>query len=125
MGIYGNRINGGVCKDKQNFSKSIKLLNKAIYIMPFKPLINLRTTTIAKAFFINAIVLSVIAACSIELRRYLDSIKETKKLSRLQKIIITISGTFFIGVIVYILARISFGFGGGMLDTQPFSKKLI
>ena len=93
--------------------------------MPFKPLINLRTTTIAKAFLINAIVLAVIAAGSIELRKYLDSIKETRKLSRFRKVIITISGTFFIGFIVYILARISFGFGGGMLDDQPFSKKLI
>jgi hypothetical protein len=93
--------------------------------MSFKPILNLRATTIAKAFLLNAIVLSIIAAGSIELRRYLDIRKETKGLTRLQKVIITISGTFIIGVAVYILARISFGFGEGLMATPPFSTKLI
>ena len=93
--------------------------------MPFNPILNLRATTITKAFFLNAIVLAIIAAGSIELRRYLDIRKETKGLSRFQKVIITISGTFLIGIIVDLLARILFGFGEGLLANQPFSNNLI
>jgi hypothetical protein len=93
--------------------------------MTFKPVINLRSTTIARAFFLNAIVLAIIAAASIELRKYLDIRKETKGLTRLQKMGITITGTFYIGLVIYILARLVLGFGEGLLAMPPFSKKLI
>ena len=37
---------------------------------------------------------------------------------------ITIFGTFFIGIFIYIIARLILGFGEGMLASKPFSKKL-
>lgn len=92
--------------------------------MSFKPILNLRATTIKKAFLLNAIVLAIIAAASIELRKYLDYIKETKGLSRVKKMYITIFGTFFIGLFIYIVARFLLGFGEGMLANKPFSQKL-
>jgi hypothetical protein len=92
--------------------------------MGFKPIINLRSTTIAKAFLLNAIVLAIIAAASIELRKYLDIRKETKGLTRLQKMGITITGTFWIGMLIYLIARLILGFGEGLLANRPFSKKL-
>ena len=93
--------------------------------MSFKPVVNLTATTIAKAFILNAVVLSIIAACSIELRNYLDIRKETKGLNRIQKMGITIAGTFIIGIFVYFVARLFLGFGEGLLAKPPFSKKLI
>ena len=93
--------------------------------MPFKPIINLRATTIAKAFVLNAVVLAIIAACSIELRNYLDVRKQTKGLTRFQKMGITMTGTFIIGFFVYVIARLLLGFGEGLLADPPFSKKLI
>ena len=92
--------------------------------MSFKPILNLRATTIRKAFLLNAIVLAIIAAGSIELRKYLDYIKETKGLNRIQKMSITIAGTFIIGMIIYLLARCFLGFGEGLLATKPFSNLL-
>jgi len=99
------------------FHKKIYL--DSIYIL------NLRATTIAKAFILNAVVLAIIAACSIELRNYLDVRKETKGLTRFQKMGITMVGTFIIGIFVYVMARLLLGFGEGLLANPPFSKKLI
>ena len=93
--------------------------------MSFKPIFNLRATTIKKAFLLNAIVLALIASLSIELRRYLDIRKETKSLTDIHKIIITMIGTFIIGIIIYIIIRYLFGFGEGLLASKPFSKYLI
>jgi len=93
--------------------------------MPFKPVLNLRATTIFKAFILNALVLAAIASMSIELRRYLEVRKETKGLTRLKKMGLTMLGTFFIGLIIYILARKLMGFGEGLLASPPFSKKLL
>jgi|Cruoilmetagenom7_1024161.scaffolds.fasta_scaffold488524_1 hypothetical protein len=102
----------------------VKKISLDLY-MPFKPVINLRATTIAKAFVLNATVLAIIAACSIELRNYLDIRKETKGLTRFQKMGITMMGTFIIGILVYLIARLLLGFGEGLLANPPFSKKLI
>jgi len=93
--------------------------------MAFKPLINMRATTIRKAFILNAIVLAAIATASIELRRYLDRRKETKGLSESQKFLITMIGTFLIGLIIYITVRGIFGFGEGLLASAPFAKRLL
>ena len=93
--------------------------------MSFKPLIDLRATTIKKAFFLNAVVLASIATFSIELRRYLDVRSETKGLTEINKVIITLIGTFFIGLIIYILTRLLFGFGEGLLGRSPFSKNFL
>jgi len=93
--------------------------------MAFNPVIDLRATTIAKAFLLNAIVLSAIAAISIELRGYLNVRKETKGLTELNKMMITMMGTFVIGFLIYLLARLTFGFGEGLLAAPPFSTRLI
>ena len=90
--------------------------------MRFKPLINFRATTIRKAFILNALVLCIIAALSIELRRYLDKLSETKGLKEYQKMLITVVGTFFIGIIIYMLTRVVFGFGDGLLANTNFYK---
>ena len=92
--------------------------------MVFKPLFDLRSTTIRKSFILNVLVLAIIATTSIELRSYLDIIGETKELTNSIKLIITFIGTFIIGLIIYILTRILFGFGEGLLANLPFSKKL-
>ena len=93
--------------------------------MSFQPLIDLRATTIKKAFFLNAVVLASIATFSIELRRYLDLRSETKGLTEINKIIITLVGTFFIGIIIYLVTRFLFGFGEGLLGRLPFSKNFL
>ena len=85
--------------------------------MKFKPLLPFRTTTIPKTFIINSLVLSVIAALSIELRQYLDIRAETKGLTELQKLYITMFGTFIMGLIIYVVCRLFFGFGEGMMTT--------
>ena len=90
--------------------------------MKFKPIIDFRATSIWKAFILNAIVLCCIATASIELRRYLDVEEETKGLSTSRKVIITMLGTFLIGMIIYVIIRFIFGFGEGLLACEPFSK---
>ena len=92
--------------------------------MTFKPIFDMRATTIRKAFILNAIVLAAVATISIELRRYLDRRKETKGLTELKKVGLTMIGTFFIGVIIYIVTRKLFGFGEGLIAEHPFAGKL-
>lgn len=92
--------------------------------MQFKPLFNLQSITIRKAFIINAIVLASIASTSVALSRYLDIRKETKGLTETKKIWLTLLGTFIFGLIIYIVMRIFFGFGEGLLAKRPFSKNL-
>ena len=90
--------------------------------MVFKPVIDFRATSIWKAFLLNAIVLASIATLSIELRRYLDIQEETKGLSTTRKVIITMLGTFLIGILIYVVIRSLFGFGEGLLACEPFSR---
>ena len=90
--------------------------------MVFKPVIDFRATSIWKAFLLNAIVLACIATLSIELRRYLDIQEETKGLSTTRKVIITMLGTFLIGILIYVVIRSLFGFGEGLLACEPFSR---
>ena len=87
--------------------------------MAFHPLIEFRGTTIAKAFVLNAIILACIAALSIEFRRYIDVLAETKALNRFEKIILTAVWTFSIGIAIYMFARLMLGFGEGMLAKHP------
>jgi len=87
--------------------------------MIFKPLINLRSTTIFKAFLLNALMLALVAGMSIELRRYMDIRAQTKNLSSFRKMIITIIGTIIIGFTLFILARFLLGYGGGLLAPSP------
>ena len=86
--------------------------------MTFNPIINFRPTTIRKAFLLNAFILACIAALSIELRHQLDKIQQTKGLAEYMKLLITMIGTFIISIIIYLISRILFGFGGGMLTSH-------
>lgn len=89
--------------------------------MGYHPLIPFRSTKIYKAFILNAIVLTLVATISIELRRFLDIRKETSNLLESQKLIITMIGTFIVGIITYLLARFLFGYGEGLLASKPYS----
>ena len=93
--------------------------------MGFKPVFDMRATTLKKAFFLNAIVLATIAATSIELRIYLDIRKETKDWSELKKMFFVLVATFIIDYIIYIIARILFGFGESLLTSPPFATHII
>ena len=48
--------------------------------MNFKPIINLRPTNMLKAFFLNALLIGIVSALTIEVRRILDENQYTKKL---------------------------------------------
>lgn len=86
--------------------------------MKFSPLIPMRATTITKAFILNSIVLAITAAFSTELRNLLDQMEQTKQLTETKKFMITIGGTFIIGLLIYFVCRIFFGLGEGMLATR-------
>ena len=83
--------------------------------MTFTPLVDFRSTTIFKAFILNAFLIALVAGMSIELRGYIDVRKETKDLPRLRKMLITIVGTILIGLTLFILGRFFVGYGGGLL----------
>ena len=85
--------------------------------MAFKPLIDLRPTTIRKAFLVNGIVAATIAAFTVEFRRALDYTEETKGLTRPQKLGMTTVAAFAIAMITYLVSRALLGFGGGMLSS--------
>ena len=87
--------------------------------MGFKPLIDLRPTTMGVAFFITALVTGIIAATSIEVRSYLDAHDATKNLTRPQKYIITIFAAFSIAFLIYAVSRFLFDFGEGLMATGP------
>ena len=84
--------------------------------MKFKPLINFRGTTIARAFFINALLIAITTALTIEVRRIIQHHKYTKELpDRPHKVVVTALASLIIGLIAYYGARVIFGIGGGML----------
>ena len=93
--------------------------------MTFRPLIDLRATTIKRAFFLNALLLAIIAATSIELRKLIEERVETKDLSRTRKVILTIIGSFLMAFITYILIRLIFGYGEGLIGKPPFAVHLL
>ena len=83
--------------------------------MAFTPLVDFRSTTMFKAFVLNAFLLALVAGMSIELRGYMDVYVHVKHFPRWKKMVMTIVGTVIIGFTVFILARILFGYGGGLL----------
>jgi len=87
--------------------------------MTFKPPFPFRSTTIARAFIINAILVGLTTALTIEVRRTLDQSNYTKDFpDRPHKLIFTALASIFIGLSSYILLRALFGSGGGMLTTS-------
>ena len=93
--------------------------------MKFTPLIDMRATTIRKAFFLNALLLGVIAATSIELRKLIEERVETKDLSRPRKVLLTIIGSFLMAFLTYLIIRIIFGYGEGLVGRPPFATNLL
>lgn len=87
--------------------------------MNFKPLIDLRGTTMIRAFILNALVTAAIAALAIEFRYLLDEQEETKQLSRTEKALIIMLVTFLHGLVIYIVVRYILGFGDGLLTKGP------
>ncbi len=83
--------------------------------MPFQPLVNLRSTTIFRGFVLNSLVLAFVAVISIELRGYMDRREQTKYLSRVRKMVITIIGTSIMGFALFVILRFVLGYGGGLL----------
>jgi len=89
--------------------------------MAFKPVIPFREDSIGRAFILNALILAVTAAASVELRQKLDAMEATRQLPTYQKLSITVIGAFCIGMAIYIAIRIAFGFGEGMLATKKMN----
>ena len=82
---------------------------------------DLRPTTIKRAFLLNALILAIITALSIELRHRFDKEHQTKGLAEWQKLLLTVVGSFMIIIFMYIFGRAVFGLGGGMLVTKKYS----
>ena len=93
----------------------LKTINKHL------PLItDFKSTTFLKAFILNALVIAIIAALSIETRQYVGhkgvfGIGAKEELSEHNKFLITLVFTFFIALVVYHVMYVLFKFGGGML----------
>ena len=84
--------------------------------MTFKPLINFRGTTMARAFLINALLIAITTALTIEVRRIIQHHKYTKDLpDRPHKVLVTATASLLFTLTAYFIARLLFGIGGGML----------
>jgi hypothetical protein len=81
----------------------------------YKPVVDLRPTTILKAFTLNSILLGIITALTIEVRTQLD-----RRKSETQKVITTAVISMFISFFAYLLCRYLFGLGEGMLASPPW-----
>ena len=81
-------------------------------------------TTYFKAFVLNAVAAAFIAALSIQMRSYLDSIGRKAKggwnLTDATKTVIVFISAFTIAMIVYASMYLLVGFGGGMLTDKVF-----
>ncbi len=85
-------------------------------LMGFKPLLSFRGTTIARAFLLNAILIGITTALTIEVRRTVNENRYTKDFPDVpHKVLATAFASILIGLIAYIVLRIIFGAGGGML----------
>jgi len=84
--------------------------------MGFKPLLSFRGTTIARAFLLNAILIGITTALTIEVRRTVNENRYTKDFPDVpHKVLATAFASTLIGLTAYIFLRILFGSGGGML----------
>jgi len=84
--------------------------------MGFKPLLSFRGTTIARAFILNAILIGITTALTIEVRRTVSENRYTKDFPDIpHKVLATAFASILIGLTAYLILRILFGSGGGML----------
>ena len=85
-------------------------------LMGFKPLLSFRGTTIARAFLLNAILIGITTALTIEVRRTVNENRYTKDFPDVpHKVLATAFASILIGLTAYLSLRILFGSGGGML----------
>jgi len=91
--------------------------------MGFKPLLSFRGTTIARAFLLNAILIGITTALTIEVRRTIDDSEYTKDFpDRPHKVVATAIASILIGFSSYIFLRVLLGTGGGMLaPSKPYT----
>ena len=83
----------------------------------FRPLFEFRGTTMWKAWVINSIILGLISAFTIEIRRILDEHQYISLLPDIpHKFIATILISSTAGFIAYMLSRIIFGTGEGLME---------
>ena len=88
--------------------------------MAFKPIYKFRGTTIRRAFIINAFLLAIITAVTVEIRRMLDERAYTKLWpDRPHKLLATITFSFGIGLASYIFLRLLSGTGESMMEGKP------
>jgi len=77
--------------------------------MGFKPLLSFRGTTIARAFLLNAILIGITTAFTIEVRRTINESQYTKDFPDIpHKVLATAFASTLIGLTAYILLRILF-----------------
>ena len=87
--------------------------------MTYKPVIDLRPTTILRAFTLNSILLGIITALTIEVRRQLE-LRKKMFTSESQKVITTAIISMIISFFAYLVCRFLFGLGEGMLASPPW-----
>ena len=88
----------------------------------FTPLIKFRGTTIAKAFIINALIMGIVAALTVETRRILNKVEFNTILpDRINKLAATMAISTGVGFITLIIMRFIFGTYGGTLDGKRLS----
>ena len=84
--------------------------------MGFQPLFSVRATTIIRAFLLNALLIGITTAFTIEARRIFNESKYTRDLpDRPHKLAATAVVSVAVGFTSYVVLRYLFGFGGGML----------
>ena len=84
--------------------------------MKFRPLISFRGTTMARAFLLNAILIGITTALTIEVRKIVDENRYTKDFpDRPHKVVAVAIISILIGLCGYLFLRAVFGAGGGML----------
>lgn len=89
-------------------------------MIKFTPLLNFRSKTVLRAFILNALVIGLIAGIGIELRRIIEIESYTKMLNEFQKSALTILGTTIVAFFVFLIIRIIFGYGDGMVAVKMY-----
>ena len=102
--------------------------------MSYFPLIKqFHSSSYVKAFILNAIVGAIICGLAIEIRmalhdnttsyyRVMQSVYNTKHITKIHKFIATIVSTLFVSIITYILMYFIFSYGGGELSKVGLNK---
>ena len=92
----------------------------------FNSLFKFRGTNIAKAFLINAVIVGIISALTIEIRRILDD-EEFKEFlpNRIHKVTVTMIISIFVGMTAFIAMRLLFGTYAGVLDGKQLHYFLV